>query len=74
VVLLGLAALLLGAMMRPVQAQGGRPQWEYKCIKIGPTSLATREAKFNVLGADGWELTESAAWMNDSSWCFKRRR
>jgi len=78
VVLLGLAAvaLLLG-IIRPVQAQVGRPQWEYTCV-VNPDSriskLLAQQAttRYNALGADGWEAV-TTPYMGGIT-CFKRRK
>ena len=54
-------------------------QWEYKVVKIGPSSSLTCEAVLNELGAEGWDLTAfqphgERAYPGEGTYFMKRPR
>ena len=60
--------------LRPNQTQ-----WEYKIVKIGPSSSLTSEAVLNELGAEGWDLVGfqphgERAYPGEGTYYLKRPR
>jgi len=68
------AATVAKPLVVPPARAGTNPQrWEYTCFNDTIYKSAESVAqKSNQLGAQGWELSTSAAGNNEALWCFKR--
>jgi hypothetical protein len=56
-----------------------RSGWEYKVVKLGPSSSDACERVLNELGADGWDLiafqpTSTRAYPGEGTYTLKRPR
>ncbi len=54
-------------------------RWEYKIVKLGPSSSNSSEALLNELGAQGWDLvafqpSSGRAYPGEGSYTLKRPR
>ncbi len=53
--------------------------WEYKVVKLGPSSSNSSEAMLNELGAQGWDLiafqpSSGRAYPGEGTYTLKRPR
>jgi hypothetical protein len=53
--------------------------WEYKVVKLGPSSSNSSEAMLNELGAQGWDLvafqpSSARAYPGEGTYTLKRPR
>lgn len=53
----------------------GSQPWEYKVVQhvVGETTFKQRQARFNKLGQEGWEMVTSYRGGNSAITWFKRR-
>jgi len=54
-------------------------RWEYKIVRLGPSSSLSSEQLLNQLGAEGWDLvgfqpSGSRAYAGEGTYTLKRRR
>ncbi len=57
----------------------GRTVWEYKVVKLGPSSSSESESLLNQLGRDGWDLvafqpSSARAYPGEGTYTLKRPR
>ena len=62
-----------------MDAGAGRTVWEYKVVKLGPSSSLTSESMLNELGLDGWDLvafqpSSTRAYPGEGTYTLKRPR
>lgn len=62
-----------------MQATSGRAAWEYKVVKLGPSSSNEGEALLNRLGLEGWDLvafqpSSTRAYPGEGTYTLKRPR
>lgn len=55
----------------------GRTVWEYKVVKLGPSSSPESESLLNQLGRDGWDLvafqpSSARAYPGEGTYTLKR--
>ena len=65
-----------GKIMETGKSSAG---WEYKVVKLGPSSSNSSEALLNQLGGEGWDLvsfqpTSARAYAGEGSYTLKRPR
>jgi hypothetical protein len=62
-----------------MDVSNGRTAWEYKVIRLGPSSSNQSEALLNQLGLEGWDLvafqpSSTRAYPGEGSYTLKRAR
>jgi hypothetical protein len=62
-----------------MDATGGEAGWEYKLVKLGPSSSNQSEALLNRLGQEGWDLvsfqpSSARAYPGEGAYTLKRPR
>jgi hypothetical protein len=62
-----------------MDAGAGRTVWEYKVVKLGPSSSLESESLLNQLGQDGWDLvafqpSNERAYPGEGTYTLKRPR
>jgi hypothetical protein len=62
-----------------MDAQANQVRWEYKIVRLGPSSSLSSEQLLNQLGADGWDLVAfqpsgARAYPGEGSYTLKRQR
>jgi hypothetical protein len=62
-----------------MNASGDGRGWQYKIVKLGPSSSEKCEEMLNQLGAEGWELiafqaTSTRAYPGEGTYTLKRPR
>jgi hypothetical protein len=60
-------------------ASSGNSGWEYKVVKLGPSSSNESEALLNQLGKEGWDLisfqpSSTRAYPGEGTYTLKRPR
>jgi hypothetical protein len=61
-----------------MNASSDRRGWQYKIVKLGPSSSEKSEDTLNQLGAEGWELiafqpSSTRAYPGEGTYTLKRR-
>jgi len=62
-----------------MDANMGKAGWEYKVVKLGPSSSNSSEQLLNQLGGDGWDLvcfqpSGARAYPGEGTYTLKRPR
>jgi hypothetical protein len=62
-----------------MDVQTSNVRWEYKIVRLGPSSSLSSERLLNQLGAEGWDLvgfqpSGSRAYPGEGTYTLKRRR
>jgi hypothetical protein len=62
-----------------MDAGAGRTVWEYKVVKLGPSSSPESESLLNQLGREGWDLvafqpSSTRAYPGEGTYTLKRPR
>jgi hypothetical protein len=62
-----------------MDVSSGNVAWEYKVVRLGPSSSNQSEALLNGLGREGWDLvafqpSSTRAYPGEGTYTLKRRR
>ena len=62
-----------------MNASGNNAGWEYKVVKLGPSSSNSSQDLLNQLGGEGWDLvsfqpTSARAYPGEGTYTLKRPR